>query len=323
MSIDLDKYRLGANTFAPADRRFRLATKCIQQGLRPSFHDDRPTWVLFQFMRKYRAARDLAQRSRLRREYSGLSIAFDLHHGKAQELCPVIESYILTGASDEEIARRLAVPTDAICWFRTSFYDVEHLRSSRIRMLKFIGVIDGDGELSLDVHRLWRLTGYTMKCQGLDHLFQLNGNDSALHGEGFEAWMSRQMRSTLHLKQLIAAHRLSVDAPKHLETLIQLWVEEQNRLREAGQVSLNQYEQYAKALIEQIPWAFGAAAEESFKDTQIGKHDEGAAELRADELMLLAAGEKVPGLDEQLSVLPPPRKRKPSLGPNGDGGLLE
>jgi hypothetical protein len=323
MSINLDKYRLGANPFAPADRRFRLATKCIKHGLRPSFHDDRPTWVLFQFMRKYRAARDLAQRARLRREYCGLSIAFDLHHGKGQELCPVIESYILAGTSDEEIARRLAVPTDAICWFRTIFYDIEHLRSSRLRMLKFIGAIDGDGESALDVHRLWKLAGYTMKCEGLDHLFQSNGNDSRLHGEGIEAWMSRQIRSTLRLKQFIAAHRLSADAPKHLERLIQLWVEEQNRLREAGEVSLNQYEQHAKAFIEQIPWAFGAEAEESFKDTEIGKHDAGAAELRADELLLMAAGGKVPGLDEQLSEFPPPRKRKPSLGPNDGGGLWE
>jgi hypothetical protein len=47
-----------------------------------------------------------------------------------------------------------------------------------------------------------------------------------------------------------------------------------------------------------MPWCCGEEGEKLYQGTEIGRYDKMAAELRDEELQLLAAGDKPPHLDE-------------------------
>lgn len=324
-SIDLSKYRLSeSNPFPPPDRRYRLSRACLKSGGRLSCRDDAPTRVLFRFAR-IREAATQSDRDQIRKANPGLSVALDLHHGRARKLRPMIEAYILAGADDGSIAARLNVLREGISWYRLAFYDVEHLRHAPLRVVyDLIGIVDEDGQSELDEHRLWKLVGYTLKAEALDQLLFVGDKSNALPKGGLAAWIKGRVQSDLQMKQLIVAHRLKVNDPKHIEILLKLSLQQQCSQRPSEQVSLSLPEQISKDLMEEIPWAFGDAGEVQFKGTKIGEWDESAVELRDEELLRLATGQDVPHLEELREFkFPPPRKQKPTAVFNEAGEILK
>ena len=302
LPIELARYYCSKmNPFAPPDRRFKIAKTCHVRGVNPSYcRDDQPTWDIWKFLKRCEAAYEPQQRARLLMAHPGLSAAFQLHHGKMRQLRPVIEAYIVAGESDASIAKRLAVPTDAIGWFRLAFYDIEHLRDAPLRIVhQLIGIGDENGQSALDLHRLWKLIGYKLKSQGLDELF-FNARDDGetFKAGGLAAWLPWQAVAVLASKQLIAMSNLNADDPKHVATLLKLLLQQQRSQSESEAASLNALDQHINGMLSEIPWTSGALAKEAYKDTAVGAWDERAAELRDEELQLLAAGEEVPGLDE-------------------------
>ena len=299
--IELSRFRFSKmNPFAPPNRRVQIAKICRDYGVNPSFRrDDKFTWELWIYLKKLEAAHEPDQRAHLLMIHRGLSVAFQLHHGAMRHLRPVIEAYILAGADDESIAKKLAVPTEAICWFRLAFYDIEHLRNAPLYVVHhLIGITDGDGQCALDLHRIWKLIGYKLKSEGLDELFF----DSRDNGETFKvgdvaAWFSRQTLAILESKRFVAMNTLSADDPKHVEILLKL-LQKQRKEHESEATSSTTLERHINAMLDEIPWTCGAVAQEVYKTTEVGKWDEGAVELRDEELLLLAAGEEVPGLDK-------------------------
>jgi hypothetical protein len=313
----------GNNPFAPPNRRYCLSKQCLERGQQPSFDEDKDTWDVFRYLRKRQTADEPSQRTQLRRDYHDFSTAFAIRFGKARKLRPVVEAYILGDADDGAIAKRLAVPRGTVYWYRRTFYDVEHLRQAPLHVIhQLIGIHDEEGQSVLAPHRLWKLIGFAQKAAALDQLFHVGDSPIALGEGGAAAWISRQMEFAVRLKQWIAVQGLKPDDPKHAETLLKLWGQERHSQRDSEDNSLNPYEQCAKSFLDGLTWTFGVSGEEAFKDTPIGKYDMSAAELRADELLSMATGQEVPGLEERLEKLPPPRKRRPIGGEGGAGELL-
>jgi hypothetical protein len=77
--------------------------------------------------------------------------------------------------------------------------------------------------------------------------------------------------------------------------------------------NLNAYERNIEATLRSIPWSFGSAGEEASKGTLLGRVDQMAAELRDDEVLLLASGRPVPNLIDNFPIeFPQPRNNKMS-----------
>jgi len=315
--IELSRYRHGkANPFAPPDRRYRLARTCLAEGIKPSFcHDDKKTWDLFRYLRKREAAFEPDQRARLLITHPALSAAFQLHHGKLRNLRPLIEAYVLAGADDDSIAEKMAIPMDAVGWFRMAFYDVEHLRASPLFVVhQLIGITDENGQSVLDTHRLWKLIGYQLRPGALDKLFHdTKGDAEAFKAGGLGAWFSRHAQTALQSKQLTAINNLNIDRPKVVETLLKLLLEQQRSVRALEAASPNPLESHVRAMLNELPWCHGTAAKEVYKDTELGRFDECAAELRDDEIQFVAAGEAGPNFEEIqcLNIDPSRAKSKP------------
>lgn len=307
--IELARYRYSKNhPFAPPDRRFRIAKVCRDQGVNPSFRrDDKATWRLWRFLKNRAATFEPDQRARFLMDNQDLSIAFQLHHGARRSLRPAIEAYLVAGADDASIAEKLAVPTAAIRWFRLAFYDIEHLRNAPLRIVQqLIGITAEDGHCALDTPAIWKLIGYKLKSAGLDALFFASRDDGeAFQVGGLAAWLSRQTQAVLAVKRFAATNGLNTDDPKHVEVLLKLLSREPRRQPESEEARTTVLERHISAMLTEIPWTSGALAEEVYKDTAVGAWDERSVELPDEELLLLAAGEEVPGLDEveNLDVL--------------------
>lgn len=319
--IELSRYRHSkANPFAPPDRRYRLARTCLAEGIKPSFcHDDKETWDLLRYLRKREAASEPDQRIRLQITHPDLSAAFQLHHGKLRNLRPLSEAYILAGADDDSIAEKMAIPKDAIGWFRVAFYDVEHLRDSPLFIVhKLIGITDEDGQSVLDTHRLWKLIGYQLGPGALDKLFHdTKGDEEAFKAGGLGAWFSRHAQTALQSKLRMAIDNMNANDPKFAGLLLKWLLEDRRDQAQKEATSLNALEHHINAMLAELPWCHGTAAREAFQDTELGPFDECAAELRDDELQLVAAGEAGPKFEEIqcLNIGPPRPKGKPGKSP--------
>lgn len=306
------------NPLAPPDWRFRLAREYVRRGIRPSFHDDRFTRDLYQFLRKRQSARAPDQRVQLSREYPALKLAVDLYQEKPSRLRPVLEAYLLTELDVKSISKRFGLPDATVAWFRRAFYDVRHLIAFPIRVLhQLIGVVDESGEAALDNHKVWKLVAYTLKSEGLDQLLSIDADMSLLPEAGIAAWLALKTRATARIKQLISVCSLNPADPKSLHAISTLASpDHQDRRREEAK-QFNHYERHVQAMLEDIPWSVGVDGEKQFEGTEIGKLDQSAVELRDDDLFKLAMGQEVPGLNEMASfTLPPPEKRKPKLDRN-------
>ncbi|MEI8376444.1 MAG: hypothetical protein WCJ35_26810 [Planctomycetota bacterium] len=285
------------NPFAPPDRRYRIARTCLDAGRKLSLaRYDKFVFAIWRFMKNREAALTSDEHDRLIRNQRDLFIAFRLRRGRMR---PLAEAYILGGAEDACLASKLALPTESIRWFRLAFYDIEHLRPSPLHVIHdLIGVVDAEGRSMLDMHRLWKLIAYQLGPAALDRFFHdVQADEAAFKAGGLVAWFSRHTQLALQAKQLIALSNQGFDDEKHLGALLGLARESQHRQDERDRVSPNAIEQHINAMMLELPWTHGTAAREVYKDTEIGKYDDAAAELRDEELLLLAAGETVPGLE--------------------------
>jgi hypothetical protein len=62
-------------------------------------------------------------------------------------------------------------------------------------------------------------------------------------------------------------------------------------------------ETHINAMLSEFPWVHGDMAREVFKNTMLGMYDEGAVELRSEEMYIAAAGDHPEGL-APLPALP-------------------
>jgi hypothetical protein len=296
--LEVTRYRFSrANPHAPPDRRYKTARMCSAHGVLPSFRrDDRPTWDLWKFMKKRAAAQDPKQRFRLNRSEPALATAFRLHHGDMKRLRPLIEAYLLAGLDDDSLAGKVNVIPEAIRWFRLAFYDVAHqLCAPAYVRFHLIRAVDDEGETFLDNHRLWKLVGYTLGPDALDELLDHSAaGKEVFKVGGMAGWLIQQTRSVLQRKQFIAATNLSTEDQKNVAILLRMLLHELHGQEESDDQPFTELEQAVNAMLQELPWCKGA----EFTPEPVREWDERAVELQSDELLLLAAGEKLPHLKE-------------------------
>jgi hypothetical protein len=308
-------YRYGyENSARPPDRRHRLAKACLENGIRPSNHEDRWTWMIFRFLQRRDAATTGEERAKLRQEYHQLMEAYRLRSGKLSYLRPYVQAYILAAEPDDSIGSKVALHGNAIGLFRAAFFDIGHLRESRIRIVREVIGIDEESEHNaLNGSRLWQLVGYLLKSKALDCLFYGDRYLPAQTDEDIRAWTSRRARLIAGLKQLTAAHALDVRRDGQMRDLISLVASFERSDQESEGQTKSILEQHVKAMLEDIPWMVGADAEACHSGTLLGEVDTFAAEPRDDEVQRLAAGEIIPSLDELRTRKIPAPRRTPGI----------
>jgi hypothetical protein len=303
------------NPAAAPSRRYGLAKACVRNGLRPSFRDDTNTWTVYRYVRMRDAATTGTLRAELRRDYGDLFQAHAIYNGALSHLRQIIEAYILADEPFDLIGKRLGLHSNVIQWFAGAFFDIEHLRTSPVRMMReVVGVAVGESRSDLDAPRLWKLIGYLLKGKALDLFFYVGAGTQADTAEGVTDWATKQAKLVAGVKQFVAAQSLDVRRPEQLRELFQIMVSLNRPDPSTEGTPQTIYEQHVQAMLLDLPFMVGTDAEQMTRGTPLEEFDNGPVELRDDELMRIEAGKKVPEVEATKGMpFPPPRQRHPAL----------
>lgn len=156
----------------------------------------------------------------------GLYEAYETYYAESESCRVELEARILAREGREQIARKLAMPADAIVWYERAFFNV----SDRLDAPSFIvrNCLDGNvhelqGEEDLGV--LIRLVGYRLGTAALDDVLygfsgrERPGSRSEL-AQVFDSSVFRKYR----VKMALVVHLAPVDDPKAAARLFKLFL---------------------------------------------------------------------------------------------------
>jgi len=306
-SLDEIRRRIASNRQSGLpDWRYRAARELVRQRVQASRHDDAPTKALRHFLEIRREHRARIVLRSPDPAFTDLRMAFRIRFGRLAGLIPLLESYLLSGLDDATIAKKFGLAEEVVSWFRTAFYDVEKLLTSRARILYEVIRISEAGRPNWDFSKVLKIVGYTLKAPALDQLLGIQ--DQPVGRIEPHAWLALQSETMTSLKQLLATAKLDPSDPKQMLALLNLMARNTEKDSETKDVT----HAHVKALLDEIPWAVGDDGKRMLSGTKLGRFDEGAAELRDHQVLRVSAGEEIQGLeDDLLKELPPPRPRTP------------
>jgi hypothetical protein len=320
LPIEIARFRYSLqNPFPPPDRRYQLAKAYLAHGIIPSARrDDEDLFNVYRFLRARAAFRQPKQHiTEVLKKYRDLACAFDIHHGKAKVLRPVIEAYLLSKDARAAISASLRLSQETVVSYEKTFFDVAPFMEHPLHVLtRIIGSIGKRGQKKLDEPMLWKLLGYVGGAEALDKLFgNLHGISEPQGEDGITGWISNRTNAVLQIKQLLAVSALKPSNKNHREQLLRLLGQRQRTTNTSADTPRSSVEMHVKAMLDDILWAIGPQdLPEPLQEWQ-----DRAAELRDDEEMKLIAGIEVPGLEERSDVafpferIPrqPPQRRPP------------
>jgi hypothetical protein len=237
--------------------------------------------------------------------------AFRVHgdpHGAGRS---ALEARVLAGEAPHAIAAKGATPAAVVTLYELLFFDVRGRLGSpdyvltRVLEPRLRGAGWDDG-------LAWMFFGYFGGPHVLDELLGAGGGAARPAGRRqAEAFLAGDARAVLRRQLAVAARALRAGDPAAAAALVRAAARPPGGEDEAPP---NALEAHVEAMLREIPWTVaGRDAEEL--PPKLAEYEGTAAELRADEEFLLAAGQEPAGLaDLKGLTLPPPR-------PGGAGAL--
>jgi len=77
---------------------------------------------------------------------------------------------------------------------------------------------------------------------------------------------------------------------------------ELQRTSESGDERRSMFESHVQAMLAELPWTVGKQAKQLYADSAVNAYEDTAAELNAEELILMGAGETPDYLDELPTI---------------------
>ena len=256
-------------------------------------------------------------REELLHENPGLYYAYQLHENEADdhELEFMLQSRLLSGQDPEDIAKSLGTLPEAVTWYETVFFNVADRLENHDWIVKHIllpaaarNVIqaqpgDDAGQQAarftlvakpfLDWSLKWfSYFGGPVVCEWMIGGFKQG--KPVTRQEDIDAFVDNHWSSTIRRRSAQAAGIFEVNKYNVMElfhTHAQIMTLE--RSTDTAENKTTDLEHHINHFLGGLPWAVGKAGKEQFSEMSIGEYDETAAELRSDELMLVAASNDV------------------------------
>jgi hypothetical protein len=224
---------------------------------------------------------------------------------------------VLADEAPEAIADKSAVAPAAVAAYESLFYDVRgRLKSPDYILNQVIGPRLRDGTAGWGYDLVWKFFGYVGGASVLDEVMDTCGTGARPAGpREVAAFLSEGARAAVRRHLAVAARALRGGDRNTAGALVRAYTRPAGGEGEGGGTA-DALAQHIDAMLKEIPWAVGDGAKEKLPPTLAG-YDAGAAELRDDELLLLAGGQEPPDLAALKGMqLPPPKPRaeKPGLG---------
>ncbi len=283
------------------------------------------------FLLQHRARETPAEREELFWEQPGLYYAYEVYERMPSDAVPalILQARLLAQQTPVEIAASCGMLPEAISWYEALFFNVTPRINCRDWITKqvllpalsrrFDRYVDDDepsrrrGRLVSPpfVDSTLKLFAYFGGKYLVDLMLTGFGSGAPLDSvENLAPWLDRHWSAMLKRRSLQAAHQLEV----HQHNIMQLFevnirLMELEKSAESLEQTRTEIEKAAQALIEELPMAVGDAGRASIAGTALEPYEDGASELRDDELHMVSAGLAPAGFRETLPLaLPPPRK---------------
>lgn len=339
---DFQKY----NVFRRPDWRFERVIELCDRFPAPgraSRRDDRYVKAARSFLLRWRARDGDSEREELFWENPGLFYAFQIHERAGEEPEPAhfLQARLLARQTPAEVAACLSTCPEAVEWYEALFFNVTDRLDNRDWITKQVllpAILRNHGitpdpkgdEPPVDpaAAALFRKAA-PVALPFLDaslKLFAFFGGKYLVDVmiTGFEAgkplqspeqmtqWFDAHWATTIRRRSHQAALQFEINKYNVMELFaIHTRIKEIEKAEDSDGRRRSLIETHTRALLDDLPWAAGEAAERSIAGTPLEPYDGYAAELRDDELLQTAAGATLPGLREAVAPLslPPPRRK--------------
>lgn len=246
-------------------------------------------------------------------------------HQERRILVHALEARLLAVQPYDEIARRANLEADVVDAYERVFFNVagKHDQLDYIAMA-VMGPAAYRGIRTRQYDLLWKLYGWGYGPMMVDmFLTMLPARSRPSDEAGLMAAVEDSARASMKLKGMLAAQTVGINdmnAPMLFAEFVKLCEAEKKGGKEAaGQQGLLGN---IDGMMRALPFRVGAhappeaVAGRKMAVRQLPAYDSGAAELRGDELMLLATGQPIPTTQHlNLLAFPPPPSR---AGPAAD-----
>lgn len=216
-----------------------------------------------------------------------------------------LEARILADESARSIAAKAGFSAKVMQTYEDLFFDVR----GRLSHVDFIlnQVIGRDfrgprGDTPYFV--FWKVFGYLGGRAILDSLMGAAPiARRPANPDEVDAFFNWETQRSLGRKMAQAVQRLDPGSREQFQSIAMAMHQVREERKDKEGDKLDNFEIHLKAFLEGIPWVVGSQAEKCLDPTLLD-YDNYAAELRADELQLLASGTKVPGLEALKNLKP-------------------
>jgi hypothetical protein len=315
------------NPFLRPDWRFERVLKLVGRVPAPGRTtklDDDHIKEARSFMLRWRKGE--AAREQLLQENPGLYYAYMVYDNlhTDPEVRFMMEARLLSGQPPEEIAEALKTLPQTVTWYEKIFFNIKPFLSHHDWIVKhvllpasdrFAAHDDDDDDdvpqpqgtpLIVRPHldmtlKFFSYFGGPVMCE-----FMIGGfrRGAEVHTQDdISAWLDDQWQLTLQRRSAQASGVFEVNRYNVMELFAtHTRIIELQRTAESGDERRSLFERHVQAMLTELPWTVGRQAKEFYTDSAIGAFEETAAELNAEELILMGAGEIPDYLDELPAV---------------------
>jgi hypothetical protein len=252
---------------------------------------------LRRFLISYRR-RSPATRDELVNEYPGLYYAYDLFTSDDNErLTHYIQARLLARQTDNMIAAHTGGIPETIRYYEACFYNVRDRFDAKDWVVRHIlEGLDEDAEAANDSFASLKLFGYFAGPVMLDAIISGFSHDRAPEDiKEAEEFYEDHFLSSVKRHSSIAIRGFQPDASNVMQLFnLCAKVIEMRRLGQDGEGTFNAMEQNINALLVEIQPMVGARMGREFDNQDLIDLDDQEADLRDDELHLVASGKATP-----------------------------
>jgi hypothetical protein len=296
-------------------------------------HDDEFIRAARKFQLRWQHIESEADRERLFWDMPDLYYAHEFHerYSSEPEGALFIEARLLARQSFEHIAEVMKTTPGAIRWYEALFFNVvEHLNArdwitKQVLLPAFDrhyapAPVSHDGVVmprdSTVAHPFLDASLKLFAYFGGPHLVDffihaLPVGKPLTSPDDMANWLDATWAAIIRRRSVQAALQFEVNKYNAMELFqIHARIIEFERSEESREQQRTVTERHIQAMIDEIPWAFGDEGDKVYRDTEVGRFDRMAAELRDDELLQVAAGGQAPDLGKDWpDKLPAPSRK--------------
>jgi len=250
--------------------------------------------------------------------------AFSVYSDRGGVTRSALEARLLADEPPEAIARKCATEAAVVRAYEILYYDVRgRLKSPDYIFNQAIGPRLRDGTAAWNYDLVWKVFGYLGGALVLDELMDTcRSGLRPANAREVVAYLSEDARRAVRLQMAVAARVVWAGDRAMAAALVRAYAQKRSGEGEEEMTSDALLLRGIDAMLREIQWGAGADAGTKLP-APLAVQDQAPAELRDNEVQLLATGQEVPGLaDLKKMKLPPPRTQADKCGQGPGQGLL-